>query len=406
MQPAFRFNPVLQIACAIAAGTVLGLLDPARAVQMKPLGDLFIAVVKLMVAPIVFFTVAASLSTLDNIRQASSVGLKAFAYFEAMSALALLAGFAAAALLAPGIGFPVHALPGAALPGAAAVPTLPQALAHALANSRVLQALVLALVCGLALAAGGRGARLSACCERLSGWLFSLFSLVLMAAPLATFGAISFTVGKHGLVSVASLLKLVGTLYVASACFILLVLGPIARLSGFPLLRFLGYIRDELMLVAGTASSMTAMPRLMEKLERAGCPKSVVSIVVPAAYSFNLNGSNIYIAAAIVFLSQALAITLGPGQIVGVLAVAMITSKSASGVAGAAFIALAATLAAVPDIPESSLVFIVGIERLLKCRPLTNIIGNGVACIAIAAWSGTLDRDKLRAAVLEPDPGA
>jgi aerobic C4-dicarboxylate transport protein len=405
MQPAFRFNPFLQLACAIAAGILLGLFDPARAVQMKPLGDLFIAVVRLMVAPIVFFTVVSSLSTLDNIRQVSSVGIKAFAYFEAMSALALLAGFTAAALLAPGAGFPIHPMQGATLPGAAAVPTLLQALARALANSRVLQALVLALVCGLALA-GGRGARLSACCERLSGWLFSLFSLVLKAAPLATFGAISFTVGKHGLVSVASLLKLVGTLYVASACFILLVLGAIARLSGFRLLRFLAYIRDELMLVAATASSISAMPRLMEKLERAGCPKSVVSIVVPAAYSFNLNGSNIYIAAAIVFLSQALAITLGPGQFLGILAVAMITSKSASGVAGAAFIALAATLAAVPEIPESSLVFIVGIERLLKCRTLTNIIGNGVACIAISAWSGTLDRAKLQACVLDPRPGA
>lgn len=406
MQRAVRFNPFLQIACAILAGALLGFLDPARAVQMKPLGSLYIAVVKLMVAPIVFFTVAASLSTLDNIRQLRSVGIKMLVYFEVLSALALLAGFAAAALLAPGAGFHVASAPGAELPAAASVHSLPQAVGHALAKSRVLQALALGVAVGLALAlARERGARLTSWCERLSGGLFRLFRLVLKAAPIATFGAIAFTVGKHGLESVASLLELIGTLYVASACFIVIVLGAIARASGFRLLRFIAYIRDELMLVAGTASSMTAMPRLMEKLERAGCPKSIVGIVVPAGYSFNLNGSTIYIAASIVFLAQALGVTLGPGQLLGILAVAMVTSKSASGVAGAAFIALAATLAAVPDIPDSSLVFIVGIERLLKCRPLTNIIGNGVACLAISAWGGRLDRAKLRACALGEEPG-
>ena len=413
MQGARRFTPFLQLACAIAAGTLLGILDPAHAMRMKPLGDLFIAVVKLLVAPIVFFTVASSLSSLDDLRRFSRTGIKVFAYFEAMSTLALLAGFAAAALLGPGIGFPVHPLADAAAAGAAPLPPLPplppslaQSLEHALANSRVLQALLLGAVCGIALARGRLSAwcrRLSACCARLSGWLFSLFGLVLKAAPLATFGAIAFTVGKHGLVSIASLLELIGTLYVASAAFIVIVLGPVARASGFRLLRFIAYIRDELMLVAGTASSMTAMPKLMEKLERAGCPPSMVRIVVPVGYSFNLNGSNIYIAATIVFLAQALGVVLGPAQLLGILAVAMVTSKSASGVTGAAFVALAATLAAVPEIPDSSLVFVVGIERLLKCRPLTNIIGNGIACMAISAWDGTLDRDKLRSSVLDPD---
>lgn len=398
MHRAFRLNPFLQIACAIAAGVVLGFVDPGHAIQMKPLGDVFIAVVKLMVAPIVFFTVSSSLSTLDNIRQFRSIGVRMLAYFEALSALALLAGFVAASLLAPGAGFPVDLAPGAPpLPGHGHAQSLLQALAHALGASRVLQALALGVVCGIALAlAGERGARLSAWSERVSGRLFSFFRVVLKAAPVATFGAIAFTVGKHGLVSVAALLELIGTLYAASAAFIVIVLGAIARASGFRLTRFVAFIRDELMLVAGTASSMTAMPKLMEKLERAGCPKSIVGIVVPAGYSFNLNGSNIYIAASIVFLAQALGVALGPGQLLGILAVAMITSKSASGVAGAAFIALAATLAAVPEIPDSSLVLIVGIERLLKCRPLTNIIGNGVACLAISAWSGALDRPRLR----------
>jgi aerobic C4-dicarboxylate transport protein len=408
MRRVFRFNPFLQIACAIGAGVLLGFVDPGHAIQMKPLGDIFIGVVKLMVAPIVFFTVSSSLSTLDNIRQFRSIGIRMLAYFEALSALALLGGFAAASLLAPGTGFPVDLAPGSPpLPGPGHAQSLMQALAHALSASRVLQALALGVVCGIALAlAGVHGARLSAWSERLSGKLFSLFRVVLKAAPVATFGAIAFTVGKHGLVSVASLLELIGTLYVASAAFIVIVLGAIARASGFRLTRFVAYIRDELMLVAGTASSMTAMPKLMEKLERAGCPKSIVGIVVPAGYSFNLNGSNIYIAASIVFLAQALGVALGPGQLLGILAVAMITSKSASGVAGAAFIALTATLAAVPEIPDSSLVLIVGIERLLKCRPLTNIIGNGVACLAISAWSGALDRPRLRSCGLDgPNSG-
>jgi aerobic C4-dicarboxylate transport protein len=401
MRRRLRFNPFLQIACAIVAGALLGFVDPAHAIQAKPLGDVFIGSVKLMVAPIVFFTVVTSLSTMENIRQFGRIGIRMIAYFEVLSALALVAGFAAAALLAPGTGFHIAPPPHPALPGAAAS-SLPQALARALATSHVLQALLLAIVCGIALAlARERGQWLSAWCERLSGRLFSLFSLVLKAAPVATFGAIAFTVGKHGLASVASLLELLGTLYLASACFIVIVLGAVARLSGFRLLRFIAYIKDELMLVAGTSSSMTAMPRLMEKLRRAGCPPSVVGIVVPAGYSFNLNGSNIYIAAAIVFLAQALGVTLGPEQLLGILAVAMITSKSASGVAGAAFIALAATLAAIPQIPDSSLVFIVGIERLLKSRPLTNIIGNGVACLAISAWGGKLDRDKLRDCALD-----
>ena len=372
---------------------------------MKPLGDLFIAAVKLMVAPMVFFTVVSGLSGLDNIKQLSSAGIKALVYFEVLSALALFTGFAVAGLLAPGTGFHIDPAPGAALPGSASVHSLPQTIARALANSRILQALALAVVCGIALAlTGERGRRLSSWCERLSAWLLALFSLVLKAAPLATFGAIAFTVGKYGLGSVASLLKLAGTLYLASVCFIVIVLGAIARASGFRLLRFIAYIKEELMLVAGTSSSMTAMPKLMESLERAGCPKPIVGIVVPAGYSFNLNGSNIYIAASIAFLAQALGITLGPQQLLGILAVAMITSKSASGVAGAAFIALAATLSAIPEIPDSSLVFIVGIERLLKCRPLTNIIGNGVACMAISAWDGRLDRGKLQACALGKRP--
>lgn len=392
-RPLYR-NPFLQVVCAIAIGIVLGVVDPALAVRMKPLGDIFIGLVKLMVGPIIFFTVAAGMAAMGNIRQIGRIGIKALVYFELLSALALMAGLAGAWLLQPGVGF--HIDPAASAGTAAR--TLPATLAHALASSRILQVLVLAILCGIALALlGERGRRLASHCEHIAGWLFMLVRLAMKAAPPAAFGAIAYTVGQHGLVSVAPLLKLVGALYLATILFVVIVLGAIARAAGFRIFRFISYIKEELMIVFGTSSSVTAMPTLIEKLEHAGCPKTIVGVVVPAGYSFNLNGSNIYIALALVFLAQALGIALGLAQYLAIVAVAMVTSKGASGVAGSAFIALAATLAAMPAIPDSSLVFIVGIERLLKCRPLANVIGNGVACLAISAWDGRLDRGRLHA---------
>ena len=388
-------SPFFQILAAIAGGIVFGLWKPPLAVAMHPLGTVFITIIKLMVVPLIFFTVSGGIAGIGQLKQLGRIGIKALLYFEALSALSLMTGIAAALLLQPGVGFhidvdmPVHT---------AQPPTLPFAIADALTHSPLLQALMLALACGTALALlGQHGQRPAQLCERAATALLAALKIVLKAAPLAAFGAVSWSVGKYGLMSVTPLLKLLASLYLATAVFVLLVLGAICRACGFSVLRFIVYIKEELLMVFGTASSITAMAPLMEKMARAGCPAPVTSLVISAAYSFNLNGSNIYLGLALVFLAQALDISLSPAHLLSIVALAMITSKGASGVAGSAFVALAATLAAVPDIPASSLLFIVGIERLLKCRPLANLTGNGVACLAIAAWDGQLDRSKLRA---------
>ncbi len=395
--PLYR-NPFVQVLFAIAAGILLGYLWPSIAVQMKPLGDIFIRTIKLLVAPVIFFTVASGLAAIGDIRRLGSVGIKAVVCFEALSLLALLAGLAGAHLLQPGAGFRIEHLDALARHAGAMPPSLQDTFVRAFTNSLVLQSLLAGLLCGVTLALlGMRGQRVARFCEHGGAWLLRLVGVIVKAAPLAAFGAIAFTVGKYGAASVEPLLRLLGALYLTMALFVAVMLGALARASGFSLLRFLVYIKEELLIVAGVASSVAAMPKLIEKLERAGCSKTVAGVVIPAGYSFNLNGTAIYLTLALMFLAQALRLELSLTQQLTILAVAMVTSKGASGVAGSAFIALAATLAAVPEIPDASLVFIVGIERLLKCRSLTNIIGNGVACIAISAWSGELDRGKLHA---------
>lgn len=393
-------NPFAQVVCAIALGMLLGFVDPELAQRMKPLGEFFIQTIKLFVGPIVFLTVASGIAALGNVRQVGRVGVKALIYFELLSTLALIVGLAAAHFLQPGAGFHLDPATTASIPPpplGTDPQNLWQTLVGAFMDSSILQVLVLAILCGIALALmGARAARLTAAGDWLADWLFKLVKLILKAAPLAAFGAIAFTVGKFGLVSVLPLLKLLGALYLTTFLFVALALGLVARCSGFRLLGFLRYIKEELLLVFATASSVSAMPGLIDKLKHAGCAKSVVGVVVPAGYTFNLNGSNIYLGLALVFLAQALRIELGFSHYLTILAVAMVTSKGASGVAGSAFIALAATISAVPGIPDSSLAFIVGIERMLKCRSLGNLIGNGVACLAIAAWDGKLDRSKLR----------
>lgn len=393
MKLAMLRSPFFQILAAIACGIVLGLWRPPLALAMQPLGTTFITIIKIMVVPLIFFTVSGGIAGIGKLKQLGRIGVKAMLYFEALSVLSLITGIGAALLLRPGVGFHIDA----GLPALAAQPpTLAAAISHALTHSPLLQALMLALVCGIVLALlGQRGQRPAQLCERAAGALLAVLKIALKAAPLAAFGAVSWSVGKYGLMSVTPLLKLLAALYLATAIFVLLVLGTICRACGFSVLRFIVYIKEELLMVFGTASSITAMAPLMEKMVRAGCPAPVTSLVIPAGYSFNLNGSNIYLGMALVFLAQALDITLSPAHLLSIVALAMITSKGASGVAGSAFVALAATLTAVPEIPAASLLFIVGIERLLKCRPLANLAGNGVACLAIAAWDRQLDRSKL-----------
>lgn len=400
--PVYR-RPFVQLLAAMLAGAALGWCQPALAMAMQPLGTVFIGIIKLLIGPVIFFTVSAGVAGIGGLRQVGRLGLKMLLYFELLSALALLTGLAAAALLRPGAGLHLAAGAGpwnAATPAPSAGPALPslaETLRGALLGSPLLQVLAAALLVGVALALlGRRGKPLAGACERAAGALLWLVKWVLAAAPLAAFGAIAFTVGKYGLESVTPLLKLIGALYLASAAFIVIVLGVVARLAGFRIVRLIAYVKEELLIVFVTASSVTAMAPLMDKMARAGCPVPIAALVVPAGYSFNLNGSNIYLALALAFLAQASDIELGFGQQLAIVAVAMVTSKGASGVAGSAFVALAATLAAVPAIADSSLLFIVGIERLLKCRPFTNLVGNGVACLAIAAWEGRLERGKLR----------
>lgn len=396
-------SPFAQMAIAIAAGILLGFFNPAAAMRMKPLGDWFLDAIRLLIVPIVFFTVMSGIGALGQVRQMGRLGMRTLLCFELMSTLALVAGMLAAHLAQPGSGFPLSAdALSAARPSAggtaAAAPALLETFANAFRKSSILQALLFACACGIAtVLLGSRAAGFSTRCDWIGAQLLKLVGWLMRLAPLAAFGAIAFSVGRYGLHSVTPLIRLLLLLYATTALFVVLPLGLLAHRAGFRIGAFIRYLKEELLLVFGTSSSVTAMPGLLRKLEMAGCPRIVAGVAIPAGYSFNLNGSNIYLGMAAVFLAQAFRIELGMLDYLTILAVAMVTSKGASGVAGSAFMALAATIAAIPALPDSSLLLIVGIERLLKCRPLANVIGNGVACMAIAAWDGKLDGKALDA---------
>ena len=379
---------MLQVLCALALGLLLGWAEPALAVRFKPLSDGFIFVIGLLVVPIVFVTVTSGLAGMGSLRRMGRTGFCALLYFEAMSALSLATGLCAGWLVQPGERLDAI---GAGAPAAAA-PTAGVALAHMLGASPVLQALLAALACALLLTAfGRRAAGVQRACQRAANGLFRLVRLVLKAAPLAAFGAIAYAAGRHGPGSIGALATLVAALYLASALFIVTAMGAIAWLCGFSLPRLLLALREELVLAATTSSSVAAMPGLMQKLEKAGCPRTLVAAVVPAGYSFNLNGSNIYLGMGLVFLAQLQHAPLSWGICANMLAMLMLMSKGASGVAGAAFMVLAASAAVLPAGSEAGLALLLGVERLLKCRVLANLTGNAVACLAIAAWSGQLD---------------
>ncbi len=395
-------SPALQMLLAIVLGAGFALLLPQTALRLEWLGAAFVAVIRLLVGPILFFAVVCALAKVDDyvnggsLRRAGALAVKAALLFEMLSVLALLTGMATALWLQPGAA--VQLAPRAA-PGS--MPSLPATLAATLLHNALLQVLAAAVVMGAALAlAGQRASPLLNVCERCAAGLFHVLRLLLLAAPLAAFGAIAFAVATYGASAMLPLAKLLACLYGACLVFVLIVLGSVAMTSGVRLLALAGRIKEELLLVVATASSTAAMPRLIDKLEDAGCPRALASLVIPLGFSFNLNGSAIYVGLCLLFLAQACGIDLTADQLLPVLAVAIVTSKAASGVAGSAFVTLAATLVAVPGIPASALVYIVGIERLLKCRPLTNVMGNAVACLALCAWTGQLDRAALRAAGL------
>jgi len=397
---------------AILAGGIFGYLDPAHAVKLKPLGDGFIALVKMMIGPIIFCTVVLGVAGAGDMKKVGRVGAKALIYFEAVSTLALIIGLIVMNVLKPGDGFNIN--PATLDPKAVAdyakagseqnttdflLHIIPRTFTDAFTGSGdLLQVLLVAVLFGYAMTRmGSAGEHVHRFIEGCSGIFLAMMNVIMKVAPLGAGGAMAFTIGKYGIGALRPLAFLMGSFYLTCITFILLVLGSIAAWNGFSILRFLAYIKDELFTVLGTSSSETALVPLMHKLEKLGCSKSVVGLVVPAGYSFNLDGTNIYLTMAALFVAQALNIHLSLYQQVSLLGVAMLTSKGASGVTGAGFITLAATLAVVPSVPAAGLALILGIDRFMsEARSLTNFVGNGVATIVVSRWERELDSVKLQ----------
>jgi aerobic C4-dicarboxylate transport protein len=390
-----------------------------KASSLKPLGDAFIALVRMLISPVIFLTVVLGIGGMSDLKKIGRVGVKAVVYFEVVSTVALALGLLVMNVVQPGKGF--HANP-ATLDAKAVAGYAQQAgeqtttdfLLHIIpntfvdaftANGNLLQVLLVAILFGLVLShMGTRGKTVFDLLETVSMVLFGMMNIVMKAAPLGAFGAMAFTIGKYGVASIGRLAALVGTFYATSAVFVVVVLGAVAWFTGFSIFRFLNYIKSELLTVLGTSSSESALVPLMEKLESLGCSRSVVGLVVPAGYSFNLDGTNIYMTMAALFIAQALDIDLSLGQQLSLLAVAMVSSKGASGVTGAGFITLAATLAVVPDVPVAGMALILGVDRFMsECRSLTNFIGNGVATIVVSKWEGELDSETLRRELSDPE---
>jgi len=396
---------------AVVAGGLTGYIDPALGISLKPLGDGFISLIKMLIAPIVFCTVTLGIAGAGDMKRVGRVGFKAIVYFEIVSTLALVIGLVVANTFKPGAGFNADpaSLDASAVADYAAkahdqsmvafiLKLIPKSFPDALTGSGdLLQVLLISILFGYGLLRAGDNARtVHRFIEETSHILFSLVALVMKLAPLGAGGAMAFTIGKYGVESLAPLMKLMGFFYLTCFVFIFGILGSIAKITGFSLWRFLAYIKDELLIVLGTSSSESVLAPLMRKLEQAGCRRDIVGLVIPSGYSFNLDGTNIYLTMAALFVAQALGIDLTWGQQFSIFAVALLTSKGASGVTGAGFITLAATLAIVPDIPVAGLALILGIDRFMsEARALTNMIGNSVATIVISKWEGGLDDAKL-----------
>jgi aerobic C4-dicarboxylate transport protein len=405
--PLYRLLYV-QVLVAIALGALAGALFPdfASGEWVKALGDGFVKLIKMAIAPIIFCTIVSGIAHIEDAKKVGRVGVKALIYFEVVSTFALMLGLLVGNLIQPGAGFSgkgdagqVAKYAGAAHRSGAdfLLDVIPDSAVGAFAKGDILQLLLFSILFGFALmAAGERSRGLRAFIDDAGHAMFGVIAIVMKAAPLGAFGAMAFTVAKYGSSSLLSLVWLVGSFYVAATLFVIVVLGLIARLAGCDIFRLLAYLKDELLIVLGTSSSESALPSLMEKLERLGCSKSVVGLVVPTGYSFNLDGTNIYMTLATLFIAQALGIDLSAGRQIAILTVAMLTSKGASGVTGADFVTLAATLAAVDPRLTPGMALVLGVDKFMsECRALTNICGNAVATIVVARWEGELDHGEL-----------
>jgi aerobic C4-dicarboxylate transport protein len=401
----------VQVLLAIALALALGYFSPAKAIAMKPLGDAFIRLISMIVTLIIFCTVVTGIAGMEDMKKVGRVGGKALLYFESVSTLALLIGLVVGNVVRTGSGF--NANPAtldskavADYAGQAKAQSVTEFLMHiipttvvdAFAKGDILEVLLVAILFGFALGTvGPRSKPLVELFDALTHAVFGVVNILMKFAPIGVFGAMAFTVGKYGIVSLGPLVKLIGTFYLTSILFVLIVLGAIARVAGFGIVRFLAYIKEEILLVLATSSSETALPTLMEKMEKLGCSKSLVGLVVPTGYTFNTDGTSIYMTLAALFVAQATNTHLTLMQQLTIFAVAVLTSKGASGVQGASFIALVATLSVIPTIPVAGMALILGIDRFMSMfRALVNMIGNGVATVVIARWEKELNANRLR----------
>jgi len=399
---------------AILAGGAVGHFWPDFGESLKPLGDAFIKLVKMIIAPVIFLTIATGIAGMRDLGKVGRVAAKAFAYFFFFSTLALIIGLVIANVVQPGRGLNID--PATLNAGAVAqyttaahettitgflISIIPTTLVSAFSEGNILQTLFVAILFGLAMAmVGDAAAPVHRALDALSQIMFKLVAILMKAAPIGAFGAFAFTIGAYGLGAIANLAALIATFYLTSLIFVLGVLGAVCWASGFSIFKLIAYLKEELLLVLGTSSSEAALPSLMQKLERAGAKRSVVGLVVPTGYSFNLDGTNIYMTMAALFIAQAMNIELSLQDQILLLLVAMLSSKGAAGITGAGFITLAATLAVVPSVPIAGMALILGIDRFMsECRALTNFVGNAVATLVVARWEGELDREALHAAL-------
>jgi aerobic C4-dicarboxylate transport protein len=404
-------NLYFQVICAIIIGILLGYFYPKIGEQMKPFGDAFIKMIKMMIAPIIFCTVVHGIAGMEDLKRVGRVGIKALIYFEVVTTLALIVGLIIINIMQPGAGMNVDpktidtksiqvytTKAGQQSTVEFLMNIIPSTIVAAFAEGEILQVLFFAILFAFALfLLGERGKPVLNFIDIVSHALFGIVGIIMRVAPLGAFGAMAFTIGKYGLGTLLSLGQLMAAFYATCLIFIFVVLGTIARLTGFSIIKFIKYIKEELLIVLGTSSSESVLPRMIIKLENLGCKETVVGLVIPTGYSFNLDGTCIYLTMAAVFLAQATNTELSLWQQLGIIGILLLTSKGAAGVTGSGFIVLAATLASVGTIPVASIALILGVDRFMsEARALTNLIGNGVATVVVAKWEGALDEARMR----------